>query len=39
MKLEKDMVTRSLGIATEKCWICNTTVIVLSPIQINIHFI
>jgi len=24
MKLEKNMVTRSLGIANEKCWICNT---------------
>jgi len=24
MKLEKDMVTRSLGIAIEKCCICNT---------------
>jgi len=23
MKLEKDMVTRSLDIANEKCWICN----------------
>jgi len=24
MKLEKDMVTRNLGIAIEKCCICNT---------------